>query len=142
MKLEEFVFTLKRLIPKTNELSDLCFGVVTSISPLAIKLDNKFIIQEQFLILGAMVKQTIIKVPVDHDYEHLHVVPEHTTEMGGNPAHTHAVLPFNTEKAHPEIMLWRGLEVGDKVRLLRCFSGQRYYILERQEGITNDPNTN
>ena len=73
-----------------GETTDLLFGVVTSISPLKIKIDNRFEVDEKFLILSALVKKT---------------------------------------------HLWRGLIVGDKVRLLRVNQGQMFYVLEREEGI-------
>ena len=31
--------------------------------------------------------------------------------------------------------LWRGLEVGDAVYMLKCCNGQKYYVLQRKEGI-------
>jgi len=139
LKILEFIKEIKGMIPKKQELSDLVFGEVISISPLAIKIDAQLTVDEEFLILSAFVKETIIKIPVNHNYQHDHVIPAHTTEPAGEGPHTHAIRPWRTEMALPEIMLWRGLKIGDKVRLLRSFSGQRYYILERQEGITNDP---
>lgn len=33
------------------------------------------------------------------------------------------------------IQLWRGLQVGDKVYMLKCCNGQKYYVLQRKEGI-------
>ena len=79
----------------TGETTDLLFGVVTSVSPLKIKIDNRFEVDEKFLILSALVKETVL----------------------------------------PDIFLWRGLIVGDKVRVLRVNQGQMFYVLEREEGI-------
>jgi len=82
----------------TGETTDLLFGDVTSISPLKIKIDNRFEVDEKFLILSALVKETTIS-------------------------------------ALPDIILWRGLRVGDKVRVLRVNKGQMFYVMEREEGI-------
>jgi len=82
----------------TGETTDLLFGDVTSISPLKIKIDNRFEVDEKFLILSTLVKETTIS-------------------------------------ALPDIILWRGLIVGDRVRLLRVNNGQMFYIIEREEGI-------
>jgi hypothetical protein len=82
----------------TGETTDLLFGVVTSVSPLKIKIDNRFEVDEKFLILSALVKETTISVL-------------------------------------PNILLWRGLIVGDKVRVLRVNKGQMFYVIEREEGI-------
>ena len=114
----------------------LVWGTVTSIDPLAIQIDGKTTITEQFIILHSCCKESIIKIPTEEIVKHLHVVPLHTTDTGGSQdPHTHNVQPFNTLMAMPEIRLWRGLEVGDNVRMLRINEGQLYYVLERDEGI-------
>jgi hypothetical protein len=82
----------------TGETTDLLFGDVTSISPLKIKIDNRFEVDEKFLILSTLVKETTIS-------------------------------------ALPDIILWRGLRVGDKVRVLRVNKGQMFYVMEREEEI-------
>ena len=76
--------------PPIGETTDLLFGEVTSVSPLKIRVDNRFEVDEQFLILSALVKET---------------------------------------------RLWRGLIIGDKVRLLRVNNGQMFYIIEREGGV-------
>jgi len=120
----------------TEETTDLLFGVVTSVSPLKIKIDNRFEVDEKFLILSALVKETVIKIPEREENKHLHVIPEHTTSPAGDGPHTHTIPQMNTYSALPSILLWRGLIVGDKVRVLRVNQGQMFYVLEREEGIT------
>lgn len=48
--------------------------------------------------------------------------------------------PFCIEKSSEYnslvIPIWRGLQIGDNVLMLRCGDGQTYYILQRQEGAT------
>ena len=119
----------------TGETTDLLFGEVTSISPLKIKVDNRFEVDEQFLILSALVKETIIKIPNSTAPTHLHTIPQHETEPGGTGPHTHIIPEISTLPALPQIMLWRGLIIGDEVRLLRVNNGQMFYIIEREEGV-------
>jgi hypothetical protein len=119
----------------TGETTDLLFGVVTSVSPLKIKIDNRFEVDEKFLILSALVKETVIKIPEREENKHLHVIPQHTTSAAGEGPHTHTIPQMNTLSALPDILLWRGLIVGDKVRVLRVNQGQMFYVLEREEGI-------
>lgn len=33
-------------------------------------------------------------------------------------------------------LLWRGLIIGDEVYMIKCARGQKYYILQRKEGIS------
>lgn len=56
----------------------------------------------------------------------------------GDSTHTHAIK-IETKMALPKILLWRGLEIGDKVKILRLAKGQIHYVTERIEGVTNDP---
>ena len=121
--------------PPTGEVTDLLFGVVTSVSPLKIKIDNRFEVDEKFLILSALVKETVINIPEREENKHLHVIPEHTTSPAGDGPHTHTIPQMNTYSASPSILLWRDLIVGDKVRVLRVNQGQMFYVLEREEGV-------
>jgi hypothetical protein len=118
-----------------SEETDLLFGVVTSVNPLKIKIDNRFEVDETFLILSVLCKEIVIKIPYRESFLHLHEVPEHISQPGGTDNHTHVINAFNTGQALPEILLWRGLEVGDEVRLLRISKGQTFFVLERVEGI-------
>lgn len=118
-----------------SESTDLMFGDVISISPLKLKIDNRFEVDEKFIILSALVKETIIKIPKRDDNTHLHVIPQHSTQSAGEHPHTHVIPEMNTKSALPDILLWRGLKVGDKVRVLRVNKGQMFYVLEREEGI-------
>jgi hypothetical protein len=88
--------------PITSEVTDLIFGEVTSISPLKIKIQNGLELTEEFIILSQLVKQCTLNLSTL-------ITPEVVT-----PA-----------------ILWRGLIIGDKVKMLRINKGQRYYILER-----------
>lgn len=144
-----------------SDTTDMMFGVVTSINPLKIKVENRFEITEEFIMLSAMCKEMTVNIfahaheittsvevadahthgtPVgttgatavgDHG-THTHTIPAATTDSDG--AHTHAATSSENEKL-TSVTLWRGLEVNDKVRMLRVSKGQLYYVLEREEGI-------
>ena len=126
--------------PKENEIVDIVVGTVTSIKPLKIKID-KLELTESFLILGALCKSTTIKIPSNDTLAHTHIIPGVTTAPAGNSVsstHSHTVPQSTTESSKgsfPDILLWRGLEVGDDVYMIRCCQGQKYYVLQRKEGI-------
>jgi len=90
-----------------NEKVDLVTGTVTSVNPLKIKI-GKIELTESFLVVGALCKATTIKIPKRDA----------------------------SEDALPDILLWRGLQVGDEVYMIRFSDGQKYYVLQRKEGIT------
>jgi hypothetical protein len=130
--------------PPIGETTDLLFGEVTSVSPLKIRVDNRFEVDEQFLILSALVKDTVINIPaIDASYrddkQHSHVIPATVTlsidSDDESVGHNHKISSWNTQLSLPSIRLWRGLIVGDKVRLLRVNNGQMFYVIEREEGV-------
>ena len=89
-----------------NEVVDIVEGEVTSVSPLKVKVDNREL-TEAFLILGALCQETFI--PSDY------------------------IISVNS--GIEKIRLWRGLNVGDKVMMIKLARGQKYYILQRREGV-------
>lgn len=133
--------TVKMIVQKyLNEMkpTELIYGEVTSDSPLKIKVDNRFELDETFLILGQNVRETWIKIPEQDDFKHLHEIPNWQTDLGGVPPHIHTISPWKTEEALPKIKLWRGLKTGDKVLMFRVKQGGQYLVLERVEGVKND----
>lgn len=121
-----------------NEVVDMVVGEVTSIEPLKVKTDN-IELSESFLIVGAMCMETHIYTSQIIKHHHRHVVPATSTQPAGEHTHSHSISARDTNPVTPhdddyDIMLWRGLQVGDKVLMLKIGRGQKYYIMQRQEG--------
>lgn len=128
-------------------------GEVVSVAPLQIKINDKFTLDENSLLLSATVKETWIDIPTttgteagedngtDGVFMHRHHIVAETEEAndGGQGAqpHKHAIDIY-TKYDLPKIRLWRGLAVGDIVRLLKVQDGQFYFVLEREEIISNE----
>lgn len=134
-----FIRAMKQIsAPEESQKVDIVTGTVTSVGPLIIKTDETEL-SETFLVVGALCQNTTIKVPNRVGNMHIHLVPEHTTQpatVGDHGTHTHQITAFNTEAALPDILLWRGLQVGDQVLMIRMADSQQYYVLQRKEGIT------
>lgn len=90
-----------------NQANNFVFGVVTSVNPIKIIVEGLPELQPTQIILSDKVKEKKIKIP--------------NTEQGGDFPHTHEI---------PEITLWRGLEKGDKVFIIRSNNGQTFYVME------------
>jgi hypothetical protein len=118
---------------------DIVIGSVTSVSPLKVRVENREL-TESFLILGALCKETHIYTDYIKKHDHYHVIPTATTAQGGEKEpHSHEIRVRDTDPATPhgddyDIMLWRGLRVGDRVLMLKVGRGQKYYIMQREEG--------
>ncbi|AUJ86840.1 DUF2577 family protein [Enterococcus sp. CR-Ec1] len=96
---EKLARVIKDNRPKDSELSDLIYGLVTSINPLAIRIDNRYSVGSQHLILSQMVKNLTVTITIDGK--------QGTAQV------------------------FRPLQVGDHVRMLRVSKGQKFYVLER-----------
>ena len=114
-------------------------GEVTSIDPLMIKVDNRLELDSDHFILSGFVQETWINIPYFEAPKHTHPIPIQTTDSGCDAhPHTHTIPAWVTDPDFPKIMLWRGLWVGDVVRMFKVQQGQFYYVVEREEGITNE----
>ncbi len=143
-----------------QESDDMIFltGEVTQINPLKIKINEQFSLDEDSLLLSATVKETWINIPTtpstdgsiiegsedggtDGVFMHRHHIVAETEEAndGGQGAQNHKhSIDIYTKYELPKIRLWRGLIVGDIVRLLKIQGGQYYFVMEREETITNE----
>lgn len=123
-----------------NEVVDIVVGEVTSISPLKVKIETREL-TEAFLIVGALCKETKVGADSMTKYQHNHSVPAASTGSASPGPHTHTIDARNTGSAtlppsNFTITLWRGLKVGDRVLMLKVGKGQKYYIIQREEGVT------
>lgn len=86
---EQIIKLVKNVVKESmKDLPDLMYGEITALNPIKILVDNRFILDESFLVISQLCK--------------------------------------------PKEGLWRGLEVGDIVRILRVGNGQVFYVLERE----------
>lgn len=100
---EHLARIIKDSKPKENHLSDMVYGVVTSTSPLTIRVDNRFSVTSRHLILSQMVRPLSVTISVTIDGR---------TGTGSS-------------------QVFRSLQSGDLVWMLRVSKGQKYYVLDR-----------
>lgn len=109
-----------------SESTDLLIGEVTSTSPLKVKVDNRYEVGENFLLLSTLVQEFEVDMTVDHNTEdHTH---EHDLPDGGETeehTHQHQYVGRKTFLVH------LGLKVGEKVMLIRVQKGQKFIIIDR-----------
>lgn len=87
----------------------IMFGSVTKTNPLEVNVDQRFTLDADFLI----VPESLVKYEID-------------------VKHTHSYSGGTTGEALPDkLLIRRGLEVGDKLIMLRMQGGQRYLILDK-----------
>lgn len=106
----------------------ICYGIVTSATPLKIQVDQKKILGEAQLILTDSVRDfNVVLSTIEGEGES---EGPHYTEDGGNDvfaSHQHQYQGRKKWRIH------NALEVGEKVILLRCDGGQKYVVMDRWE---------
>ena len=118
----------ERLVKWMNELkisesdrTDFVFGEVIGISPLRVRVENRFDVGEDFLILSQMVKEHKIQVPTPA------TVQTSQVEIEGQSV----VTAVSLEQGLQDIIIFRSLQIGDHVRMIRGQKSQLFYVIER-----------
>lgn len=94
------------------------FGEVETTDPLAVRVDQRFTLPAEFLIVPESLTHYEVELRHTHQYTD-------ASDSGTSTKTTDPALP------EEPIVIRRGLELGDKVLLLRVQGGQRYVILDR-----------
>ena len=106
----------------------LTYGEVRSIAPLTIWVEQKLELGPSQLLLTSAVRDYTVDMSVDHWTED---ETEHTHTVGGEVTtpseHRHAYRGRKNYRVH------NGLQVGERVMLLRVQGGQKYIVLDRVE---------
>ena len=121
----DLVELLKELSKATSESMDLFEhrkGTVESINPLAIKVDQKLILENEELLLTHLVKDYEVDISVSYQTEPFEIVEGAPTDI---KKHKHEY------KGRKKITIHQGLKVGEEVILLKVQGGQTYIVLDR-----------
>lgn len=92
---------------------NVLFGEVMSVNPLSVKVDQRFTLPADFLIVPASMIKFEINLQHGHQYTD-----------GGSGRNT-------SEALAEKIVIRPGLKAGDKVLLLRIQGGQKFLILDK-----------
>lgn len=110
---------------KAEKPVEVCFGKVTSASPLQILVDQKFTLGKAQLVLTRNVTDFKTMITGGNIQNYYYVgTPPNTSTVPVNPSHKHAIGKI-------EITVHNGLVVGDEVILIRQQGGQKYIVVDR-----------
>lgn len=94
----------------------IAYGIVTSVSPLEINVEQRMNIKGDMILLTSNVIDKEVEVEVNDKTEDALTSPyNHIHEYKGTKKHIHK----------------KGLKVGEKVLLIRVQGGQKYIVLDR-----------
>ena len=103
--------TVRKMTITPNDSCDFVTGTVTGVNPITISYNGQQY-SSSFLVLSPFCIRTSVNLG------HSHTCPD-----GGTSTELELVL------------LWRGLQVGDIVYMIKCNGGQKFYVLQRKEGV-------
>ena len=143
------VKTIQTITSRRATNGDFVMGKVIKLNPLIIQVGTVNL-TENFLMLSPFCVET--KINLNHTHEttgstkstdlesHLHSVTinssNYATSYTDLGSHSHEI-ELESANGLGIITLWRGLKVGDNVLMLKGANGQKYYVLQRQEGLIN-----
>lgn len=110
---------------KAEKPVEVCFGKVTSVSPLQILVDQKFTLGKAQLVLTRHVTEYKTMITGENIQNYYYVgTPPNVSTVPVSPSHKHAIGKI-------EITVHNGLVDGDEVILIRQQGGQKYVVVDR-----------
>lgn len=110
----------------------ICYGNVTSTTPLKIQVDQKKILGEAQLILTDNVRDFNVVLSTIEG-EGKSEGPHYTEDESGGGGYAEFAAHRHKYQGRKKWRVHNALEVGEKVILLRCDGGQKYVVLDRWE---------
>ncbi len=120
----QLVSTIQKLVAQTNNAmkpSDYCLGVVETVAPLSIRIDQKDILTEDFLILTDLVRDFSVDITVSHT----------TENRAGGGGYAEFASHNHDYTGRKKIIVHNGLSVGESVILIQQAGGQEFIVLSR-----------
>lgn len=120
----QLVSTLQKLVAQTNTAmkpTDYCLGVVETVAPLSIRIDQKDILTEDFLILTDLVRDFSVDITVSHT----------TENRAGGGGYAEFASHNHDYTGRKKIIVHNGLSVGESVILIQQAGGQEFIVLSR-----------
>lgn len=120
----QLVSTLQKLVAQTNNAmkpADYCLGVVETVDPLSIRIDQKDILTEDFLILTDLVRDFSVDITVSHT----------TENRAGGGGYAEFASHNHDYTGRKKIIVHNGLSVGESVILIQQAGGQEFIVLSR-----------
>ncbi len=120
----QLVSTLQKLVAQTNNAmkpTDYCLGVVETVAPLSIRIDQKDILTEEFLILTDLVRDFSVDITVSHT----------TENRAGGGGYAEFASHNHDYTGRKKIIVHNSLSVGESVILIQQAGGQEFIVLSR-----------
>lgn len=117
---------------KDSDYADVVYGTVIEVNPLKVQIANNLVITEDFIELGRHIGKfklqgkAVLKGTMDMTF--------HSHNDTANIKETNLKFPEPKHESNDKqfyIEFDNSLEKNDKVTMIRCDGGQRFYLFER-----------
>lgn len=112
---------------KAGKPTDYLLGVVETVNPLSIRLEQRDVVPAEFLILTDLVRDYDVDIEVTH-------VTENRSGGGGYAEFASHNHDYSGRK---RIRVYNSLHVGEQVILIQQAGGQEFIVLSRVFNHTN-----
>ncbi len=103
---------------------EICFGKVTSVSPLKILVEQKMTLGKEQLVLTRNVTDYKTYITGGNVQDYYYTGSNLSGSAPVSPSHVHAI-------GKVQITVHNGLVVGDEIILLRQQGGQKYIVVDK-----------
>ena len=119
--LNEMISQIAKNVYNAIKPSDVIFGTVINVEPLQISIEQKITLTKKQLYLSSLVQDFDVYMEVDH-----------TTENKSGGSGESSFYEHNHDYKGTKLFKVKlGLQVEDKVVLIRNAGGQKYLVLDR-----------
>lgn len=117
---------IKQIVMETNAaavMADVVIGEVIATSPLRVRIENKYVLEREDIVLTKNTSDWSVDMTVDHQ----------TEDAAGGSGYAEYASHHHGYAGRKTYLVHNGLVVGDKVILLRESGGQRFIAIDRYD---------
>lgn len=134
---ERIAQMLKKAQGNEQDFTDILFGRVTGVNPLKINVENRFEVTQRHLVLSKTVQSysVNIEVPTVTSTSTDIIQPpvsDGKVDVDSDVSTRNVVTNVSVGSRQVTIPIFRTLQVGDQVSMIRAQKGQLYYVLDRR----------
>lgn len=117
---------IKQIVMETNAaavMADVVIGEVIATGPLRVRIENKYVLESDDIVLTKNTSDWSVDMTVDHQ----------TEDAAGGSGYAEYASHHHGYAGRKTYLVHNALAVGDKVILLRESGGQRFIAIDRYD---------
>lgn len=117
-----------------NTMADISVGHVESIEPIQIKIDNNIMLTDDFISLSDLCKEYKVEdEEIILENVEIELPPIYFTSHGEEHViKSQKIIAPAVKGIVKTLRLWKDLEKGEQVNMIRSHGGQTYFVVDRE----------